>query len=313
MPQLHADHLQALLDPSPIGMLLISKAGRILAANKRIAKLLKWESQENMVNLRINTLIPKHQRAAHDQDLDEYHRGCAKAREIGNHQPLRALAFDGSEIPVEIGLSPVDIEDQSYTLVSILNISEQIRTKELESSNIQTSVQAHTDVLMQLPNRTTLIEKLDDLIIHQPQPFSLAFLDLDGFKLANDQYGHLIGDGVLQRLSDLFRKTIRQSDMMGRLSGDTFLIIFPDLYSSESIRRILYTLLRSVETLNKLEGDSLNLNSLNLNSLKLSLSIGALSYEKVVGLDSEAIISQADRLMYRAKKQGRNQIVYKQQ
>jgi diguanylate cyclase (GGDEF)-like protein len=124
----------------------------------------------------------------------------------------------------------------------------------------------------------------------------VVFLDLDRFKLVNDQHGHLVGSQVLRRLSQVLQQCIRQVDTLARYGGDEFTILLVDtgieegLAVAERIRRTV------AATLFEGSRDT---------PIRLTLSVGVAAYP-THGREHEALLDLADKAMYRAKSLGRN-------
>ena len=111
---------------------------------------------------------------------------------------------------------------------------------ELVSSNRELEKLSSTDRLTGLANRLRLDEEVArqiSLAQRHAQEFSLILLDLDHFKLVNDQHGHQVGDRVLIEIAALLRQTLRNSDTAGRWGGEEFLIVLPQT-SVESARKV---------------------------------------------------------------------------
>jgi len=127
-------------------------------------------------------------------------------------------------------------------------------------------------------------------------PLTVLFLDLDRFKLVNDQYGHLVGSRALRRLSEVLLSCIRQVDTLARYGGDEFTILLPDtphhvaLDIAERIRRLVE------DTLFEAGRDT---------PFRLSISIGVGTFPQH-GRDRTSLLDVADKAMYRAKSLGRN-------
>jgi len=134
------------------------------------------------------------------------------------------------------------------------------------------------------------------------EPFSLVMIDIDHFKSFNDLYGHQMGDEVLRMIARILKEKIRSIDVAARYGGEEFAIIVPE---TDSERVAIFA-----ERLRKIIEET-NFNGQGNTPLKITTSIGTASYaekdieEKTTG---EILISRADQALYRAKKQGRNQV-----
>lgn len=158
--------------------------------------------------------------------------------------------------------------------------------------------QATHDHLTGLPNRKLLLDSLSQAITFAKRTdISLAvlFVDVDHFKEINDQYGHQIGDLLLQQISTRLKKCIRESDTLARLGGDEFVIILLGLVKKSAI----------IEVIQKIR-DSLRRSFQCFNfKINVSVSIGISLYPQD-GRNSHKLISLADKAMYQVKKLGRN-------
>jgi len=128
----------------------------------------------------------------------------------------------------------------------------------------------------------------------QGQPLTLAFMDLDGFKAVNDARGHRIGDEVLRRVAADVRQMLRTTDVAARIGGDEFAVLLPAT-SSHGAGVILERLRAQVAA------------GAGAEAVGVTLSIGAVT--SVDGrADLDALLQQADRVMYAAKASGKNQV-----
>lgn len=129
-----------------------------------------------------------------------------------------------------------------------------------------------------------------------PQPFTLAYIDLDGFKAVNDRLGHAVGDKVLRLVAQTLRAGIRRPDTLARLGGDEFALLLPqtDLESA----KVFLPRLR----------DQL-LAAMRRNDWRVTFSVGALTCLFAPAVLGD-VVRQADELMYEVKKSGRNDIRY---
>lgn len=154
------------------------------------------------------------------------------------------------------------------------------------------------DGLTGLPNRTLLMERLDQLIAisrRESNYVALMFLDLDGFKKINDTLGHSIGDEVLKTVAARLSGLLRNLDTVARLGGDEFVVLLHNPESSESIAQIGA---RIIAVLNEpMQFDEVE--------ARVGTSIGIAVFQN--GTDSaEALLKRADDAMYVAKAAGKN-------
>lgn len=159
---------------------------------------------------------------------------------------------------------------------------------------------SRTDSLTQLFNRGYWKERLQQEFEHcrqSRQDASLAVIDVDHFKAANDRHGHVVGDLVLRRLSEFIRQHLRAEDLAGRFGGDEFCILLPRV-KPEAARDVLERLRRELIAQ---QWD-------NVPELRVSLSIGIAGFDPAMQ-DSTEWLRRADQALYEAKGQGRDRIV----
>jgi diguanylate cyclase (GGDEF)-like protein len=130
-------------------------------------------------------------------------------------------------------------------------------------------------------------------------PLCLVFIDMDFFKMVNDNFGHQVGDEVLKQFAENIRNFLRESDLIFRYGGDEFVIILPDVPLDDAVR-IAQRVKEQVES----QGYGPTKN------LKLSISMG-ISQFPIDGLTSEELLKAADERALNSKKMGRGKIVTK--
>lgn len=156
---------------------------------------------------------------------------------------------------------------------------------------------ASHDDLTGLSNRHRLLAELQTALQQSAangSGLALLYLDLDGFKSANDRHGHAGGDKILQEVAQRLQQGVRRSDLVARMGGDEFIVLLPgcpDLATAKSVADNLIARLRSSPF--QLPGAS----------LQLSASIGIACYP-TDGDSAESLLAHADRLMYKAKRLG---------
>lgn len=146
-----------------------------------------------------------------------------------------------------------------------------------------------TDPLTGAANRRRLREELNreiDRSRRTQSPLSIAFLDLDYFKAYNDHYGHQAGDQLLKGLVAGWRSKLRATDLLARIGGEEFLVLFPDADSDQAAQVV--ERLRKVVPQNE------------------TVSAGVATYQ--TGESTDELIARADRALYSAKRAGRNRV-----
>lgn len=154
------------------------------------------------------------------------------------------------------------------------------------------------DGLTDLPNRSLLIERVGQLIAmsaREPRHIALMFLDLDGFKLVNDTWGHEIGDEVLKTVSSRLLSLLRPSDTVARLGGDEFVILIDNPESRDNVAMIAS---RVIEVVNAPM-------SFDQKIAHVGTSIGIAFFTKEVTSPGD-LLKNADDAMYEAKAAGKN-------
>jgi diguanylate cyclase (GGDEF)-like protein len=158
---------------------------------------------------------------------------------------------------------------------------------------------ARIDYLTGIANRRHFFELLNIELERSQRykhPFTLAYIDLDGFKLVNDKYGHQTGDDVLCKIVTRTKSHLRKTDMMARLGGDEFILLLPETdqdTAQVSIPRIQSALLDEMKQ----------------HQWSVTFSMGALTYQSGE-ISADELVNKADDLMYSVKKSGKNSITY---
>jgi len=163
------------------------------------------------------------------------------------------------------------------------------RRKQIES---ELSKRAFFDDLTGLPNRTLIQDHVDQLLAkpQEQRRFALAFIDIDNFKHINDYYTHAIGDALLVKVAQRVAAHIRSSDVIGRISGDEFLLVLEPLASDKDLALIFDRILLELKEPFLIEGYE----------ILTSASIGVSVYPDH-GLNYEMLRRAADTAMYRIK------------
>ena len=159
---------------------------------------------------------------------------------------------------------------------------------------------ATTDLLTQVSNRGTILSHLFtevDRAVRHGRPLSVAFVDLDHFKVINDTHGHQVGDVVLRGVAGLFATSLRQSDVVGRYGGEEFMVVLPETGPDEAAQ-VAEKLRLLVQRHQFTVSPELTVN--------VTISIGIAGGQGPT-LRAESLVRDADNAMYSAKSLGRDQ------
>jgi diguanylate cyclase (GGDEF)-like protein len=174
-----------------------------------------------------------------------------------------------------------------------------LEVQRLEKRSRELAWEADHDALTGLANRAQLMRILHERLRHTDSvgqaPVSLMFLDLDGFKAANDTHGHLMGDQVLIEIARRLTGLVERPHVLGRLGGDEFLIIADTSTNteiSEFAQRVVATIAQPLRI-----GEAV---------INLGSSVGVAGAEP--GITPDEILQHADQAMYAAKQSGGNRV-----
>ncbi|MCW8825634.1 MAG: diguanylate cyclase, partial [Gammaproteobacteria bacterium] len=157
---------------------------------------------------------------------------------------------------------------------------------------------AHYDALTELPNRNLFNDRLSHDIARARRTQSniaVLFLDLDGFKMVNDQFGHREGDNLLKQVTCRIKSCLRESDTVSRFGGDEFTVVLPDIGDDENIDAVAQKIISVLAQPYPIAGQEID----------VTASIGITLYPEQAE-STEMLIRQADLAMYAAKKSGKN-------
>ena len=161
---------------------------------------------------------------------------------------------------------------------------------------------AYYDKLTNLPNRQLFQTRVEDKISqndYKLSNFAIMFLDLDGFKLVNDQNDHRTGDWLLNQVGLRLRNCLKRVDTVARLGGDEFGVLISQINDKVILEKIAHRILYRLSAPYIYKNDS----------LKIHVSIGIALFPQNAKT-YEALVHQADQAMYNAKKKGKGQFVF---
>jgi diguanylate cyclase (GGDEF)-like protein len=157
------------------------------------------------------------------------------------------------------------------------------------------------DILTGLPNRLLLQDRFEANIVETQRNghlVALLVLDLDRFKAANDQFGHLIGDALLQAVAKRLRNSVAEQDTVARVGGDEFVVVQTGIRHEEEARTLARRIVRVISAPYQLLQ----------NKIEVGVSIG-IAIAPRDGLELEKLVSCADAALYIAKREGRGRVM----
>ncbi len=205
----------------------------------------------------------------------------------------RHVREDGSDYPVEVRLNFSGDEEPPMFMAIAVDISER------ESSENDLRRLAHHDPLTGLPNRMTMMDRLNQGVIAASRSNKIVgvlFVDLDRFKQINDNHGHEMGDAVLQEASQRLSSIVRETDTVARLGGDEFVIVAQGLRSVDDAEALARKVIETFESRFEIEE----------HKLRVTPSVGVALFP-LDESDAEGLLRHADAAMYQAKQSGPGQ------
>lgn len=206
------------------------------------------------------------------------------------------LQTQSKEIPIDLTLSPIEVNEDE--LVGIVIVIRDITLKKKHEEKLRKL--AVTDRLTDIMNRRMgikYLEKQIERVKREKVPLTVCFVDVNGLKKVNDNYGHLEGDELLKNVAQILQNNIRSADAVARMGGDEFLMIFSNK-RIEEVKDVWARIEEKVEKWNKITDKPYN----------ISLSHGFAQKEFEDGLSSDELIEKADSQMYKDKKRYYNSI-----
>ena len=291
------ERLKAILFATPDPMVIYDDQGYTEYINPAFVALFGW-SLDELKGKRIH-FVPEGEKQITFEKTKELF-------DFGNKVQFetKRLTKNGISIDVIISASGIkNLKGEISKIIVILkdNTEQKQAKKELKLLNLKLKHEATHDPLTGALNRRAILEILSKELIRTKRrntKLSIGLCDIDHFKHINDKYGHQVGDDALCSFVKVMQNTLRPYDLLGRYGGEEFLLVMPD--SSVSTEQGVYERLRT-----KIADHQLGTRSGGVN---ITVSIGITSSNGDETADE--MIAKADAALYRAKGNGRNQLVY---
>jgi diguanylate cyclase (GGDEF)-like protein/PAS domain S-box-containing protein len=274
--------LDRLAEAVPVGLFQIDADGRVVYANDRLREIFGTDTADT-VAAQLTSVVPA--------DRPALDAAIAAVLEQGSPADVEvALRMPESDDPgyCTISLRALTHEDDSVSgaIACVADVTDSTRMRE------ELRHRATVDELTGCQNRAAIMRALEANIASGQRRAERAvlFIDLDGFKQVNDEHGHAAGDELLRRVAERLRSAVRDGDIVGRIGGDEFLIVCPEIGGHEPAvrlaQRIAELLRRDV--------------ALSTGGRQASIGVAWSSGEQV---GAEALIARADRAMYESKRE----------
>ena len=292
------EHVRQIIDSLPVWVSARNRDGHYIFANKALADFLQT--------------TPDAMRGAHlseyqsffASDSGEINRKDAEVIDTRTSAQIweeKWLSADGEEHHMHTHIMPMEFYDEVVTLVVSSDITELKKTQQLMEH------MAYHDALTNLPNRSYLIERLDEELkkaVKLGHFGSLLFIDLDQFKNINDSLGHPVGDGVLKHVAERLSAHVSVGDVVVRLGGDEFVVVLTQLG-----RDMPTAILKAEGVAERLRTAVFEPHFHNDLQLHVTCSVGIVMFpEEDAGVHE--LLRYADTAMYRVKEQGRDSIEF---
>jgi len=205
------------------------------------------------------------------------------------------ITKEGLKLELDVNYIPIIIDGKTIGIYSIIkDITENKKNQRIIHH------MAYHDILTGLPNRRFFQDKIEGFILNkESKTAAVMYIDLDGFKVINDSWGHQIGDQVLTTVAERLKSCLRKGDVVSRQGGDEFAIFVTDISSEEDIEKVARKILGSIDE------------PFLINGCKfiIGCSIGIALYPDH-GNNSTVLQKNADTAMYCVKETGKNGYVF---
>lgn len=306
------DLLGNLMDELDIGIVIIDNDMNIVHWNQWMIKKTNAK-KEDAIGKTIFLYAPKLNENPYRKIINEvFNTGSSRFLSGAIHKYFFQNNLENQNNIIMENLQISKLKEENLLLIQVTDVSSQykkvqkmknfIQNLEIEKIEIKRSEEKNKqmalhDSLTGLPNRKYTMEKLENWIEaarNYSKKLAICFIDVDYLKNINDKYGHQFGDDVLKEFASRLKSSVRSTDFVGRISGDEFVIIIPEINNKIEIEKIVKNILKSCEKPFFIRETSLD----------ISCSIGVAIYP-LDGSSSKMLLEEADRRLYEVKNSGR--------
>jgi len=292
------EHLRQIIDHLPVMIGARNIAGYYLFANKALATELGY-TPDQMRNLHVRQLL-KNSVFDIDTMLQNDYRVIRGNEELDVIEE-RFINATGKQLFLQTHIMPLAFYDEKVALIVSVDITER------KNAQAKMEFMAHHDALTGLPNRLQLVERLEHELRRAERHGyfgAVLFIDLDQFKTINDSLGHPVGDRVLEVVATRLQQSVREEDLVARLSGDEFVVVLTVLDQN-----IETAALRAGEISEKIRAIISQPYMYDSMELRVTCSVGVVVYPDKNNSVHE-LLRYADTAMYQVKEKGRDSIEF---
>ncbi len=253
------------------GIIVVDASGSIVRANKVMAEMSGF-SQQELLNKKKSVLLVDYE---------------------GKTYGLRKY---GERYHCKLEVSKVTLNNKPATVYTVIDDSVSVAQQQ------ELAQLAYHDQLTDLPNRHLFKDRLDLELKHasrRGEKLAVLFIDLNGFKSVNDQYGHKFGDLLLGRVAVRMRDTVRESDTVARIGGDEFTLILTDVANYQQCKALVEKILAAICKPYLIQDIVVDVGA----------SIGVACFPDDAQEEAD-LLSLADKAMYQSKASGESRITF---
>jgi diguanylate cyclase (GGDEF)-like protein/PAS domain S-box-containing protein len=271
------------------GILVLDVLGRVVEINPFAHRLI-GTSNERVIGKALDEVLKGWPTIGYSPQISE------------QYEQELSLPLKDSSAYLLVQISPIRTEQNRMIghVVVLVDITDHKRT-EMELERL-----AHTDMLTGVTNRRYFFELAETqftLAQRHNRSLAIMMIDVDHFKQINDQYGHLAGDLVLQKVAGECQRHLRRTDVFARYGGEEFICLLPE--QNQAGARKLAERIRQMVEQTQADFDG--------NPISITASIGLAVFQNKTDLTLERLIDRADQALYQSKSGGRNKVTIWQQ
>lgn len=292
-----------IIDSARDAFIAMDADGVVTGWNRAAEAMFGYRQDEAVGQPLAPLIIPDAYRAQHDAGVLRFLR-TRKLSVLGEHREYEGLRRSGDTFPIEI--THWWLEDQGpvtfYAFIRDIT-DRKVRDEEIVRRRARESELTHRmlhDDLTGLANRSLAIEHITQLLARRARyggDVAILFVDLDRFKLVNDNLGHAAGDDLLRTVAHRMRGTVRTTDVVARVAGDEFAVLCDRLAGPQEAEEVAHRVMTALAAPVDLGGERIR--------MRCSVGVALVTDPDET---AEELMLNADAAMYRAKERGRGQI-----